>query len=222
MSINAVGASGSAQFQAVQSQAGAARPAPPPRPPEGGGPVDGGRLIDAIASALKDIGATTASDDASADRASASDPAKALGDFLHSLADALHGQHGGGGPQGAGPGGPPPGQQGGPPPGQQGGPPPGQQGGARGGNLQSDLQSLIASLNSTRASSSDSSSTSSDSATTSNSTVATLSSSFKELISALGLNEASGTASKLTQFLQALSSNLQGANASGNLIDTSA
>ncbi len=181
MTVNQVGSAGQVQYQQVQTHSGSR----PPPPPEGAQPFDGGALIDAIASALKEIGATSAT--GSATSGEAADPAKALGDFLHSLATALHGEKGAEGP--------PPEL----PPGGAGGGPGG------GGNIQSDLKSLIESL------------TADDSSDTSQ-----LESAFSSLVNALGLDEASGTSEKLTEFLKALSVNLQGASASGNLINTTA
>lgn len=187
MTVNSVGSASSVQYQGVQARSQSR----PPPPPEGTQPFDGGAFIDAIASALKDIGATSASGTATASETS--DPARALGDFLHSLAEALHGKGGADAP-------PPP------PPGGAGGPggPGGGPGGA-GGGLQADLQSLIQSL------ASDDSSTTTD-----------LEQAFSTLVSALGLDASSGTSDKLSEFLQALSTNLQGASASGNLINTTA
>lgn len=181
MTVNAVSSASQVQYQQIQAHSGNR----PPPPPEGAQPFDGGALIDAIASALKEIGATSST--GSAISGEAADPAKALGDFLHSLASALHGDKGVEGP----------------PPGAAGGGPGGAGGG--GGNIQSDLKSLIESL------------TADDSSDTSE-----LESAFSKLVNALGLDEASGTSEKLTEFLRALSTNLQGASASGNLIDTTA
>lgn len=185
MTVNAVSSASQVQYQPVQARSSSR----PPPPSEGAQPFDGGALIDAIASALKEIGATSATD--SATSGEAADPAKALGDFLHSLASALHGDKGAEGP----PPGPPPG-------GARDGPGGGPGGG---GNIQSDLKSLIESL------------TADDSSDTSE-----LESAFSNLVNALGLDEASGTSEKLTEFLKALSTNLQGASASGNLINTTA
>jgi hypothetical protein len=156
---------------------------------------DGSSFINAIASALSDIGVTSS---ASADPGTAAadantDPAKALGDFLHTLMDTLHAQ--GGGPQGAG----------GPPP-----PPP--SGGGKGGGIESDLQSLISSLGTTDT---ESTSDSTDSAGTD------LAASFKNLLGALGMDSADSS-SKLGQFLQTLSAKLETSGPSGNLINTTA
>lgn len=146
MTVNAVSSTSQVQYQQVQARSGSR----PPPPLEGAQPFDGGALIDAIASALKEIGATSATD--SATSGEAADPAKALGDFLQSLASALHGDNG--------------------------------------VNDSSDTSELE--------------------------------SAFSNLVNALGLDEASGTSEKLTEFLKALSTNLQGASASGNLINTTA
>ena len=163
---------------------------------------DGSSFINAIASALSDMGVTTSasSDSSNASTNAGAAPAKALGDFLHTLMEALHSQGGDqqdgtAGPQGAG----------GPPP-----PPP--FGGAKGGGIESDLQSLISSLESS----------STDSTTDSTSSASTdLAASFKNLLGALGVDSAD-SGSKLGQFLQTLSAKLETSGPSGNLINTTA
>jgi hypothetical protein len=169
----------------------------PPRPPRGGG------FIEAIASALQQIGVddassgatastTATSTDGSTDSASADggNVAQALGSFLQSLMGALH-------------------QQGG----DKGGPPPygeGPQGGGP-GKLGADVQSLISKLSS-------GGTDSADGATDD------LESSFKNLLDKLsgGSTDSTDANTKLASFLQALSNNLQasGGSSSGNLINT--
>ncbi|MCG2584604.1 hypothetical protein [Massilia sp. TS11] len=156
------------------------------------GPPDGGAFIDAIASALQSIGGTSASSADSGGTASSTDPAQALGSFLHSLGQAMRAAGGA-----AAPAGPPP---------EQGG----AQGarGHHGGGMAADLQSLISQLSTSDSSSNDS--------------TKALQDSFNQLLGALGIQTNSDSGSSLKTFLQALASNLQGASGSGNIVNTSA
>ncbi|WP_343733211.1 hypothetical protein [Duganella sp.] len=179
---------------------------PPPPPPE-----DGGGFADAIAEALKSIGITDTSSDSAAAAASTdtSDSATAdtttdttgvaaaLGSFLQSLMGALHAQH-----SDSAEAPPPYGEQ-------QGGP----------GKLETDLQSLIAELAS--------GTTAADSAagTGSSDAVDQLESTFANLLDKLGVSTDStdgstSTDTRLTAFLQALSSKVGGNGTSGNLVNT--
>jgi hypothetical protein len=165
------------------------------RPPRGG---EG--FISAIASALSSLGVSSASASTastSTDTSTTStDPAQALGDFLHTLMEAMHSQNAGGkGDATAVEGERPP-------------PPPG------GGGMEADLQSLIASV-SAGASDTTSATSTEDSATS------TLQSSFASLLGSLGLDQ-SNAGSKLSEFLQTLSSKLEANGPSGNLINTTA
>lgn len=195
------------------ASAGTSRRAPPS--------AEGGAFIDAIASALSSVGMTASPasssssafassqsssvSDGSNDTNATTDPAQALGAFLHTLMSSLHAQNGtAAGTEGAQPPGPAPVE--------------GRGGRGRPGDIESDLQSLIQSL------ASDSSSSSASSASDSTSE---LQQSFADLLNALGGNTASSDSSsdssaRLSGFLQALSSNLSGASSSGNLINTSA
>lgn len=121
MSIGAIGSCSPAQSQAVQyrnAAAGTTGTSATAAP-------DGGAIIDAIASALSEIGVSAASE--TSETASSADPAKALGEFLHTLMETLRSQGGEAGPAAGGP---------------PHGPPPG-------GGLQADLQSLADELSST-------------------------------------------------------------------------
>lgn len=175
---------------------------PPPPPPE-----EGGGFADAIAEALKSIGITDASSDSSTAAAStdisdgtttdSTDVAAALGSFLQSLMGALHAQH-----SDSAEAPPPYGEQ-------QGGP----------GKLETDLQSLIAEL------ASGTTSADSTASTDSSDTVDQLESTFANLLDKLGVStdSADGSASadtRLTAFLQALSSKVGGNGTSGNLVNT--
>ena len=179
-----------------------------------GAAPDGSSFINAIASALSDSGvtspATTSADTTSSD--TSTDPAKALGDFLHTLMQSLHSQDGG---QQQGTDGAPPAHA-------HGG------GGGKGGHIKSDLQSLISSLGTSSTGDSTSTSTTSadgttstDSTTGADSTTSGLTASFKNLLGALGVDSADAS-SKLGQFLQTLSAKLDSSGPSGNLINTTA
>jgi hypothetical protein len=193
MSINPIGSSLTAQTQAAQydstvtTSAGADASSTAVAP-------GGGAFISAIASALSDIGVSSASSTGAASTGESTDPANAVGDFLQTLMETLHSQgggHGHGGPHGAG----------GPP-----GKPP------SGGGIASDLQNLIKSLGSANTDS-----TSGTEAGTSSG----LSDSFKNLLGELGIDN-TDAGSKLSQFLQTLSSRLESSGTSGNLVNTTA
>ncbi|HEU4372772.1 MAG TPA: hypothetical protein VFS02_04735 [Telluria sp.] len=157
----------------------------------GGAPRDGSTFISAIASALSDIGVTAPS----ADGAATTDPAQALGGFLQTLMQTLHAQNAGAQDDAAAAGSAPVQAHG--------------HHGGKGGNMQADLKSLIASLGSTSADSTPSSAT------------ADLSSSFKNLLGSLGA-DGTDSGAKLGQFLQTLSSKLESSGPSGNLVNTTA
>lgn len=201
MSISSIGGcSAATQSQSTQYRSTTSASSANPTSSAASAAQDGSSFINAIASALSDMGVTTSasSDSSNASTDAGADPAKALGDFLHTLMEALHSQGGDqqdgtAGPQGAG--GPPP-----PPP--SGG----------GGGIESDLQSLISSLES---SSTDSTTDGASSASTD------LAASFKNLLGALGVDSAD-SGSKLGQFLQTLSAKLETSGPSGNLINTTA
>lgn len=158
MSISAIGGCSAAQTQATQYRGTSATSAA-----GGSAKPDPGGFISAIASALSEIGATSAASDATSATATATatEPAKALGDFLNSLMEALHAQGGGKDVAGAdGADAPPP-------------PPPD----GKGGGIATDLQSLIASL----------------AGTGDSSTGTSLATSFKSLLGALGADSGDAT-----------------------------
>ena len=165
---------------------------------DGSEPTRSGQgFISAIASTLSSLGLNNATGAAaSADtgaNATSSDAAQALGDFLHSLMDAMHSQRGGA-VVGAGSA---------PAQGERPAPPP------DGGGMEADLRSLIASVSADADSTGDSSAT------------GTLKDSFASLLGSLGLDQSEAT-SKLGDFLKTLSSKLEANGPSGNLINTSA
>ncbi len=182
---------------------------PPPPPGDGGG------LLGAIADALKSVG-IGGTDDTGSTSASTStsetgsdSEAQALGSFLENLMGALHAQNSGS-PDSAAQYGEPP--QGGP--GLGGGP----------GKLASDLQSLISSLDDGiggTGGTESAASTDSVAGTEASDSTAALQSSFKSLLTALG-GDGSDASSKLSSFLQTLSSRLPSAGSAGNLINTTA
>ncbi|GGX86745.1 hypothetical protein GJV26_28835 [Massilia dura] len=186
---------------------------PPPPPGDGGG------LLGAIADALKsvgiggtdDTGSTSASSGTSTSTSESSETgtdseAQALGSFLENLMGALHAQNSGSTDSAAQYGEPP---QGGPDLG--GGP----------GKLASDLQSLISSLEDGTGGTESAASTDSVAGTEASDSTAALQSSFKSLLTALG-GDGSDASSKLSSFLQTLSSRLPSAGSAGNLINTTA
>lgn len=129
MSVGAIGGCSPAQSQAVQYRTASA--ANTGSSATAAAAPDGGAFIDAIASALSEIGVSAASETDTASESTASaDPAKALDEFLHTLMETLRSQGADAAPQ-----------AGGPPP----GPPPG-------GALQADLQSLADELSGTASS----------------------------------------------------------------------
>lgn len=223
-SINSVSQSGYAlstnYSQSATRQAQCAAP-----PPDGGG---GGPLLGAIANALQSLGqsssraastdlASLSSSDSSGDSSSdtsSSNAAQALGSFLQKLMAALQ-EVSGSKSQGEGP----------PPP-----PPPAINAGADGGPLAKDLQKLIANLSSQSAS--DTSSTSSTATSTENSTSTEttavtetantdLSSSFNQLLDALGLSQ-QNSSQALQNFLQSILTQVSQHGRQGNFVDTSA
>lgn len=215
-SINSVSQSGYvSSTNYSQSTTRQAQCAPPP--PDGGG---GGPLLGAIANALQSLGqssSSTASTDSSSDNSGKSDSgnaAQALGSFLQKLMAALQ-DVSGSKSQGEGP----------PPP-----PPPALNAGTDGGPLAQDLQKLIASLSSQSASDTSSTSSATTSAESSTSTATTaaaetantdLSSSFNELLDALGLSQQNGSQA-LQNFLQSILTQVSQHGRQGNFVDTSA
>lgn len=199
-------------------------------------PPAGGKLMEAITQALSQLGvSTTAStDETSGESNTTQDAAQSLGDFMQQLFAALRGQNEVTGStdssqsqedttyqasnvaetSGQRPP-PPPGNR---PPGGPGGP----------GGLEADLSRLIEQLSaddSTTSDSSDGSTTAT--ASSDNSLETTLQQSFQNLLATLGKSGTSTSSSSdnqasLTTFLQALSQNLQGSSATGNVINTQA
>jgi len=174
---------------------------------------DGGGLLGAIDSALKAAGISgglssilkdadstspSASDaESSSDTTPTTDASSALSEFMTNLMAALQSQNGTGVDSSAEASDMPP-------------PPPPPIGMGK-GDIGSKLQSLLAQLSNT------SSSTSADNTNTDSDALST---SFSELMSALG--KQSSTSSDLETFLQALSSKLAGQVPSGNVINTTA
>lgn len=102
MSINAVGGCSAAQTQATQYSSATNTGTTATTATASGAARDGSTIINAIASALSAIGVSSspaagagASTGSSAGDTTAA-PAKALGDFLHTLMDTLHSQGTGG------------------------------------------------------------------------------------------------------------------------------
>ena len=192
----------------------------PPPPPDGGG---GRPLLGAIANALQSLGqsssstGSTGSTDSISDNSGKSDSgnaAQALGSFLQKLMAALQDVSG---PKSQGEGPPPP-------------PPPALNAGTDGGPLAQDLQKLIASLSSQSASDTSSTSNATTSAENSTSTAITaadetantdLSSSFNELLDALGLSQ-QNSSQALQNFLQSILTQVSQHGRQGNFVDTSA
>lgn len=197
MSINPIGSSLAAQTQAAQYDSTVTTSAGADASRAGVEP-GGGAFISAIASALSDIGVSSASSTDAAATGDSTDPANAVGDFLQTLMETLHSQgggHGRGGPHGAG------------------GPSATSPfGGGHGGGIASDLQSLIESLGSANTDS-----TSGTEASTSSG----LTDSFKNLLGEPGIDNTEAGA-KLSQFLQTLSARLESSGNSGNLVNTTA
>jgi hypothetical protein len=170
MSLNPIGSSLTAQTQAAQydstvtTSAGADASSTAVAP-------GGGAFVSAIASALSDIGVSSASSTDAASTGESTDPANAVGDFLQTLMETLNSQGGGHGHGG-----------------------------------------LIKSLGSANTDS-----TSGTEAGTSSG----LSDSFKNLLGELGIDN-TDAGSKLSQFLQTLSSRLESSGTSGNLVNTTA
>lgn len=172
-----------------------------------GGGVGGGRIANAIAQALSQLGGTTPTSGTTATDASGAagttgaagsgtDLRQAESAFAQNLFAALHAQSAGtGNAPGAG------------------------QGaehhhhGGGGGRLAAGLQSLAQQL------SSSSSSTSGTSGSGGSQALSDLQTSFDNLLAA---NGQSGSGATLSQFLQSLSQNLQGAASSGNVVSTKA
>jgi hypothetical protein len=163
--------------------------------------------MSAIAGALSDIGVTAPSADG-ASATAATDPAQALGGFLQTLMTTLHAQHAGAQDGAAAAASDTGATQGSAPAHGHG------HHGGKGGNMQADLKSLIASFGSTSADSTSSSATVA-------SATSDLSSSFKNLLGSLGVDSADSGA-KLGQFLQTLSAKLESSGPSGNLVNTTA
>lgn len=168
----------------------------------------GGGLFGAIASAFSQIGvgsgAASSSLGSSDSTSSSQDPTQALGAFMQALMAALHGQSA----QSQGIANPAS-QTGADADGDNDGTTSATQGhGGRRGQLQTDLQGLLQQL---AASSSTTSQPASDT------TVGALQQSFQSLMSAVG--DTSGKAT-LSNFLNALSGQLSGAPATGNIIHT--
>lgn len=193
MTISAIGGCSPTQTQATQYSSTTNTAA------AGGVARDGSTFINAIASALSDIGVTASSTGGAASAtgattdATTADPAKALGSFLQTLMQTLHSQAANNdatATQGAAPA-------------------HAHHGGGKGGHVLADLKSLIASLGSA-----------STDATAASST-ADLAGSFKNLLGALGVDSADSGA-KLGQFLQTLSAKLESSGPSGNLVSTTA
>ncbi|MBA5607689.1 hypothetical protein H3H36_20230 [Duganella sp. FT3S] len=166
-----------------------------------GGGVGGGRIANAIAQALSQLGGTASTSATGA--TGATDATGASGDtkqaesaFAQSLFAALHAQSAS---AGNGPGAAPGGAH--------------HQHGGGGGRLAAGLQSLAQQL------SSSTSSTSGTSGSGSSQALSDLQTSFDKLLAA---NGQSGSGATLSQFLQSLSQNLQGAASSGNVVSTKA
>lgn len=93
MSMSAIGGCSATQAQATQYQSSTRASASATATTTSSTP-DGSSFISAIASALSDIGVTTASS-SSATSDTSTDPAKALGDFLQTLIETMQSQGGG-------------------------------------------------------------------------------------------------------------------------------
>ena len=171
-----------------------------------GGGVGGGRIANAIAQALSQLGGTSSTSGTSATDAtgttgaagtagSSTDIKQAESAFAQSLFAALHAQSAGtGNAPGAGQGGEH------------------HHHGGGGGRLAAGLQSLAQQLSS-------SSSTPGTSGSGGSQALSDLQTSFDNLLAA---NGQSGSGATLSQFLQSLSQNLQGAASSGNVVSTKA
>lgn len=91
MTISAIGGCGATQAQTNQYQ-GATRTSAASTTGTAAA-QDGSTFINAIAGALSDIGVTSA-DAGTGGNDTTTDPAKAIGDFLHTLMEALHSKGG--------------------------------------------------------------------------------------------------------------------------------
>jgi len=175
--------------------------------------VQSGGLLDSVALALQQIGATGQTGSASissgdsSDSASTQDPAQALSSFMHSLIAALHAQNtsasgaadGSNGSQSSA----------------------SVSGVSRGGghhhhsHMKADVDSLLQQLSS----SGDGSTSSTSSTDASGSTATDLEQSFQNLMNSLGQPQ-SGSTENLNQFLKALSGNVQDLGPAGNVVST--
>lgn len=190
-------------------------------------PSPGGGLVDAISKALAQIGitdpsSTTSTDTSTSATTSTEDPAQAMTAFMQTLMAALHAQGAqANGTQSAATG---DGDSSGSSTAAVSGHGHHHHGGGGKGKVEADLQSLIQSLStSTSDTSSSATSTSGTDATasvtgSSNSPQANLQQSFQNLVGALG--GSSGSSVTLSNFLQTLSNDMQGAGNSGNVVNT--
>lgn len=211
MTMSAIGGCSPAQATQYTSTANTSATSSPAT--ASGSARDGSTFISAIASALSDIGVTASSAGGTDPSVATTDPAQALGGFLQNFMQTLHAQNAGTQADGNAAASDAGATQGSAPAHAH------LHHGGKGGNLQADLKSQIASLGSTGTDSTASAATTA-SATTASAT-ADLSNSFKNLLGALGA-DSSGASAKLGQFLQTLSSKLESSGPSGNLVNTTA
>jgi hypothetical protein len=223
MTISAIGGCSPAQTQATQYSSATSASGATGTTAASGASRDGSTFISAIASALSDIGVSAPSTGGASTGATTADPAQALGGFLQTLMQTLQSQNAGAqqGAQGdsAVAGTDATATQGAAPAHAHG-----HHGGGKGGHMQADLKSLIASLGSTSTDGTASSATAADAtstAATATGATSELAGSFKNLLGALGVDSANSSA-KLGQFLQTLSSKLESSGPSGNLVNTTA